>query len=180
MVHHMVLSFHKYPAHQIYLWQVAIGTGSPSLGSVLIVNFPYLYQALHLQILAGNEILMWYKPTLWHAVGYITNTIFSTLDCIPYITWGNQRVRDGHICQYGCIYLIRSHRFWKPLVLKAKKSQRTVDICLSCLTNCTRKKIPSKSDQIHFMFGWLDNVHFKTPYSKSFSSINDIHYLECN
>lgn len=61
MVHHTVLSFHKYPAHQIYLWQMAIGTESPSLGSVLTVNFPYLYQALHLQILAGKEILTWYK-----------------------------------------------------------------------------------------------------------------------
>lgn len=122
------------------LWQVAIGTGSPSSGSVLIVNFPYQYQALHLQIRAGNEILMRYEPSLWHAVGYITNTTFSALDCILYITWQNQRVRDGHICQYRFIRLIWSHHFWKPVVLKAKKSQRTVNICSSCLTNCTGKK----------------------------------------
>lgn len=59
---------------------------SPSSGSDPTVNFPYLYQVLYHQKLAGNEILMRSEPlcmTNCLSKCYMINVIVSALDYIP-------------------------------------------------------------------------------------------------
>ena len=61
-VHHMSLSFH-YTLHSRSIpWQAAEEIKSSSSSSDPTVNFSYLYQALHHQTLAGNEILLRSEP----------------------------------------------------------------------------------------------------------------------
>lgn len=50
------------------------------------MNFPYLYQVLHHQMLAGNEILMRSEPlcmTNCLSNCYMINVIVTALDYIP-------------------------------------------------------------------------------------------------
>lgn len=50
------------------------------------MNFPYLYQVLHHQMLAGNEILMRSEPfcmTNCLSDCYMINVIVSAVDYIP-------------------------------------------------------------------------------------------------
>lgn len=61
-VHHMSFSFHNTLHSRSIPWQVAEEIGSSSSSSHPMVNFCYLYRALHHHTVAGNEILMRSEP----------------------------------------------------------------------------------------------------------------------